>query len=120
MQIVQLYKKVKVMEKKENPTNTDHIGISQIDTLSFVKRFTGIISGIAIFLSICGLFFYYFIIRGNMIFVPKAYAGYFQLFDVFTIIWWLGAVIVISTIVGFLFAGIYNFIAQKWDKLSSQ
>ena len=74
------------MEKKENPTNTDHIGISQIDTLSFVKRFTGLISGIAIFLSICGLFFYYFIIRGNMIFLPEAYAGYVQYFNISPII----------------------------------
>jgi|GEM_PF-5219912 len=108
-----IIKKVNVMKKKEDPTNTDSIGISQIDTLSFVKRFTGIISGIAIILSVCGLLFYYFIIRGNMIFLPEEYAGFFQFFDIFTIIWWLGAVIVISIIVGFLFAGIYNFIAQK-------
>jgi hypothetical protein len=101
------------MEKKETETNTDHIGISQIDTLSFVKRFTGIISGIAIFLSVCALLVYYFIIRGNMIFLPQEYAGLFQFFTIPSIIGCLVAVIIISSIVGFLLAGMYNIIARK-------
>lgn len=101
------------MEKKEQVTNTDSVEISQIDTFSFVKMFTGIISGIAIILSVCGLLLYYFIIRGNMIFLPKEYAGFLQFFNIYTIIGCLGAVIVISSIVGFLLAEIYNIIARK-------
>ncbi|KAF1074379.1 hypothetical protein [Methanogenium sp. MK-MG] len=101
------------MEKKEQVTNTDAVEITRIDTFSFVKMFTGIISGIAVMVSVCGLLLYYFIIRGNMIFLPEEYAGFFQLFTIPAIIGWLVAVIVISSIVGFLLAGMYNIIARK-------
>lgn len=101
------------MEKKKTVTNTDAVEISQINTFSFVKMFAGIISGIAIILSVCALVLYYFIIRGNMIFLPKEYAGLFQFFNIYTIIGCLVAVIVISSIVGFLLAKMYNIIARK-------
>jgi len=48
-----------------------------------------------------------------MIFLPEAYAGFFQFFTIPAIIGWLVAVIVISSIVGFLLAGMYNIIARK-------
>jgi hypothetical protein len=101
------------MEKKEQVTNTDAVEITRIDTFSFVKIFTGIISGIAILLSVCGLLVYYFIIRENMIFLPEAYAGFFPFFSIPALIGCLVAVILISSIVGFLLAGIYNIIARK-------
>jgi len=102
-----------VMEKKESVTNTDTVEITRIDTFSRVKMFTGIMSGIVVMISVCGLLVYYFIIRGNMIFLPKAYADLFQFFTIPAIIGWLVAVIVISSIGGFLLAGMYNIIARK-------
>lgn len=99
--------------KKESVTNTDAVEITRIDMFSLVKMFTGIISGIAVMISVCGLLVYYFIIRGNMIFLPEAYAGLFQFFTIPAIIGWLVAVIVISSIGGFLLVGMYNVIARK-------
>jgi len=54
-----------------------------------------------------------------MPFLPNVYAGYVQYFTISTIIWWLGAVIVIRSIIGFLLAKMYNIIARKTGRLFS-
>ncbi len=113
MQIVQLCNAVTVMEKKKQVINIDSLEITHINTVSLVKMFTGIISGIAIILSLCSLFLYFFIIRGNMLFLQTMYGGYVQYFDIDTIILWLGAVIVISGIIGLFLVGVYDLIAPK-------
>ena len=101
------------MENKRPEIEADSLEIRRVDVLSFARIFTGIIIGSIILVSVFGLLFYYFIIRENIVFLPKDFAGLFQLFTLPAIFWCLVAVIIISSIAGFVIAGLYNYIAGK-------
>lgn len=105
--------KVKSMENKGPEIEADSLEIRRIDVFSFVRIFTGIIIGSIILVLVFGLLFYYFIIRENIVFLPKGFAELFYLFTFPAILWCLIAFILISSIAGFFIAGLYNFIAGK-------
>jgi hypothetical protein len=101
------------MQEQDTAPGTYCIEIIRLDPRSFVKVFAGIISSIAVILALCCLLFEMVLLRGNMVFLPRAYADVAHGLTIPTIIWWICAVVILSIISGFLIAAIHNAIVRR-------
>jgi hypothetical protein len=108
------------MQEKDTATSTCNIEIIRLDPRSFVKVFAGIVSEIAVILALFCLCFDMVILRGNMVFLPGAYADLVQFFTIPALIWGICTVVILSIVSGFLIASIHNAIVRRTGGIKLQ